>query len=321
MARRVLEKRKSQETEESPALVKSASCGPPRSGPIRAQSILSKIRLLWVARNSRLYRRLCFNVQREVCDFLVEHIMPRIWGNTLVRHNMHNRDRTTATLSVQFETTAVFCSLDEDTVLCVGGQKRISEKSYLLRIASAHLEEQQNLTRARGAPGIVKYRRFVYVFGGWDEKSHSLSASEKYSIKEQTWTALRDMLHPRCYFSPCVAGEDIYLPRAGQVLEVMNTVSEEFKTLSIWLTDLSESRSVSFVSNGELIIITGKYQIAKWRINAEPSVRVSDIQMYDSNSSRSNIPPVHRGTAVLWVRGHDGALVKFNLDNHTLQDK
>ena len=234
---------------------------------------------------------------------------------------MQTRERTAATLSVHFETTAVFCSLDEDAILCVGGKQRITATTYMLAVASALLREVESLARARGAPGIIKHRRFVYIFGGWDEQTHALNASEKFSVITERWAPLPAMHHPRSYFSPCACGDEIYLPRTGQVLEVLNTVSEEFKELPIWLTDFSESRSVSFINDGELVIITGKNQLGKWRINAEDSFRMSEIQMNDSNSGRSNIPPLKRGTAMLWVRGHDGALVKYNLESGTLSDK
>lgn len=247
--------------------------------------------------------------------------LPLIHGNVLQCLDLATDEISTATLSVSFSNSTVFCQLDSDVVLAIGG-KPATTSVYQVALATATVTAEAQTLVPRRLPGVLKHGGFVYLFGGSDG-AKQLTACEKFAVKEKAWTALPDMTYARGGFSPCVFGSDIYLPdvkRDHRTLEVFNIPREDFRTVNVTIPASLSSNSVSFVLEGELILITVDKQLGRWRIGSEDSFRVSKLPMKEVASALSNIPPVRRGREVLWVRWKDGALVKFNMDTESLVD-
>jgi len=86
------------------------------------------------------------------------------------------------------------------------------------------------------------------------------------------------MQEGRSYFTPCNFHWQIYLPcpNTTPVIEAFSSETLLFRVLPVGLPGLLEfGRSVSFVADGEVIVLTECRQMAGWRVDTETEFRVS----------------------------------------------
>jgi hypothetical protein len=124
------------------------------------------------------------------------------------------------------------------------------------------------------------------------------------------------MRYPRAYFTPCPYRTLIYListrSKAHRAIETFNTDTEEFAEIQVYINpqiDLG-CASVSFITDGELCILTANKQIARWKIESEREFRVGNI----GKKCASTQPPLLLGTQVFIAYRRN--VLKFSLENN-----
>ena len=129
--------------------------------------------------------------------------------------------------------------------------------------------------------GVAQVGKAVFAFGGrYDTNPKKIC--EKSSMPCTHWSSLPPMHYARTLFTPCVFQALIYLASANrdhEAVESFSPTTETFTVLPVSLTpDLVLGfGSVAFIINGELVLLTGCQQIARWKVE-EAHFRVSDIE-------------------------------------------
>ena len=241
-------------------------------------------------------------------------LFPRINGNIVKRYNLETNETTTNRLDLTFSKQTVFCMIDQENVLCIGGWPE-TNAVFLLNVFTSKLTPQRPTLTARGSPGVIHLGPNVYLFGGLDSQLQAMVNSEKYSIEAQAWAGLQDMYYPRSGFSPCHYEGVIYLIdvyQAHRVIESFNLSTEVCTPLSTALPSTLDNTSVSFVLEGELVVATCDKQVGRLLLGREATFRVESISMQHPTSGQSNIPPLVTQQTVLWVDWYTGQLVAFS---------
>ena len=264
-------------------------------------------------------------IQLDFCLSLpdtLDRVLPIIHRNSLKKYNMETGETVSTQLSLSLSEYAVFCPTDSENVLGVGGYPS-SSASYLLSLITGIVVPQHAMLTKRAFPGIIKQKSTVYVFGGLDGNTRTITASEKFEIGERVWKGVRSMKNPRCSFCPCEVGGLVYLldAKAHKIIEVFNTATEEYHTLLIPHFPLLGNDSVAFIVNDELVMLTRNMQIGRWRFQTDSEFRVSTIKMNNNSSGSTNIPPVVVGREVFWVRWTDGVMVRFRVDGEEVVEE
>ena len=136
-------------------------------------------------------------------------------------------------------------------------------------------------------------------------------------LTEEHWSELPcQMTYPRGRFTPCLYQGLLYLVSVcGDEhfsVEVFCPETEKFSVLQVRLPEeMMIARSVAFVTEGELCLLTGKKQLARWKIELEGCFRLSETDTYCS----SNQPPLLLDSKVLIACC--GEVLQFNLKTYS----
>mmetsp|Transcript_91945 Transcript_91945/g.126792 ORF Transcript_91945/g.126792 Transcript_91945/m.126792 type:complete len:92 (+) Transcript_91945:453-728(+) len=88
---------------------------------------------------------------------------------------------------------------DNDTYYAIGGQipkdfyrSDPSKACSVISIPNKSIRYVQPMLIGRFAHQVCYLNGYIYAMGGKDENSRTLKSCEKYSIKEDKWTAISD---------------------------------------------------------------------------------------------------------------------------------
>lgn len=247
-------------------------------------------------------------------DIFPREQFPIIYFQTLWQYKITVKETTQHVLAVNFRWGGSFVELDWDMVMCVAGNPA-TKNVYALNLSSHQLSQLRSLDTPREAPGVVKVRSSVYVFGGLGNSQH-LSSCEKWRNDTDSWTPLPGMHYPRAHFTPCDYHSLLYLVSSSddhRMIETFNPESEVFAVLAVALPGQLALgfTSVAFIAFGELCMLTGGKQMVRWRVDRDNEARLAYIDR-DCYSSQQ---PVIEGNEVLI--GCKGKLVKFSLETYS----
>ena len=125
-----------------------------------------------------------------------------------------------------------FC-LDSNSNLLITGGNLQKTQSFRLNLKTKAISPLPNMNFRRGNHGMVYFSGKIYVFGGFDGENE-LADSEKLIIGEERWGNIGKMTKKRCGFTPCTAGNTVFI--VGGVLqtscEVFSVISDKFKSVS-----------------------------------------------------------------------------------------
>ena len=232
-----------------------------------------------------------------------------VYFNKVELYDLATQQSVRHNLAVDFGDGGSYIELDSNTLLCVGGFPAAA-RVVSLDLNSLQLTPLPSLRTPRCGAGVGKIAAWVYVFGGQGQAS-----CEKYHLQDRQWQALASMHHPRSHFTPCVFGALIYLISTSEhrAIETFDPSSEVFTLLSVSLPQQLRlnSRSVAFVSSGEVCLLTNDMQKARWKIETEREFRLSTA---GRNCSSTQLPRIV-GQVVLIASS--GRLEKFSLQSYS----
>ena len=274
---------------------------------------------VWLCYLHRLRRiGVSFNILREVCAYLYSLCFPSVSGNKVCLYDIETGIVTEHLITVKFKRSS-FVEIDATTVFCIGNTPA-SNEMYSLDLTTMRLTPLPALHTARDRPGVVKgegqHTDSVYVFGGYAYPGY-LTSCEKYAVREGKWRDLGNMRYRRCYFTPCTFKVRIYLVSTYKLgvraIETFDPDTDTFEKLSISLPREVEygCASVTFVTQGELVLLTAGKQMARWRIETELEFRVFRVD----RQCCSTQPPLVLDSLVLIA--HSGQVETFSLESFT----
>jgi len=160
-----------------------------------------------------------------------------------------------------------YVQVDRNTVLVVGTQVLILD---LLTLQSTPLA---SLLTPRDSVGVALVGDTVFAFGGYD--GNPMTVCEKCSVPPTRWTELPPMHFARASFTPCSFQALLYLASTRaydhRAVESFSPRTENFTVLPVSLPKQLQlgCPSVTFVANGELILLTSSKQMARWTVESE----------------------------------------------------
>ena len=216
-----------------------------------------------------------------------------------------------------FSEGTVFCPVGEDWVAGVGGYPA-TPSAFLMRASTHELKPIAPMATPRNIAGVVSFDGFLYVFGGYREKT-PLTSCEKHCLATNVWSWLPDMAFPRIMFSPCECKRRIYLVDMSQTHRKIEVFSVDTGTYAVFPVDLPAVRqySVAVVVDGELVVFgTGK-KVCRLRLTGEASFRVGEFND-QGNKAATVFHPLVVGRKVFFSSYGSSALLEFDLDRHLL---
>lgn len=258
---------------------------------------------------------------------------PCIFGDKLRLYDLSDKHISEFSLPTSFTQGAVFCLLNNSSVLCLGGEPA-STSVHLLDINTREITVMPDTRTPRSYPGVAKVDGNVFVFGSYHP---SLASAEKLQLRAETWSDIRDMNEARSCFMPGVYRTDIYLLCLFEVavrsLEVFNTESETYRDVPVQLPLIDECYVHTFFVGEELMIITSTAHIGRWKMQSSDPMRVCDIEdtsqaivktMYverlgqivlaHEKAMLSNCPAFVAGNEVFLVNYGRGSLLKVDFE-------
>ena len=268
--------------------------------------------LLWLRTCECEYRKLSTNCVREVSRYFFGLVLlPGVYGNLLRVFSVSGGKRTT--VHTQPHSPSYFIMLDRVNALA------LSESVFLVNLLTYEETPWPSMLSLRHSPGIIKHQQAVYVFGGINRVF--LKTSERLDILPQAWSHLPDMTNCRSGFTPSEYAGELYLPSAvkadSETMEVFTVASQQFRLLGFhW--GITDAR-VSFVSDGELFVLTVNNLLGRWRVNSsETTFRVVSVPAQCEYCSQSNCTPLIVDRSVYWVSFESQKLVKLDLATLTV---
>ena len=216
--------------------------------------------------------------------------------SSLLFHNDFNTRKITKH-HLPIEVYSGYVQVDRTSVLIVG------REVLILNLLTLHITPLSPLLTPRNGVGIAKVGDTVFAFAGYDD-NNPMTVCEKSKVSPTHWTQLPSMHHARCSFTPCAFKALLYLASTAttghRAVEIFSPVTETFTVLPVSLPpDLKLGyASVAFVANGELLLLTNKEQMARWKVG-EPHFSVSAI----NRRCCSFHPPLLVGTEVYIANG------------------
>lgn len=268
-----------------------------------------KIQLYWCYRLH--LKRLSFTLIREICLYL--HHYHRLLGvqpGYLALYTLPGNHCRLIPLRHSFDPGTSHCWLAPTELLFIGSGsffalKAVDTDVYLFDTQSYEITPQPRLIRPRCGPGVVYFRRNVYVFGGgW--RFDVYSECEMYVRTEAVWRDIPGMRYPRCLFTPVIYENRVYLPDISQnhtSLETYSPLSNTFETLSINVPSLNHP-SLSFLLDDLLVVVSFDMQWC-WRIGSSTAYK------YKARFGRkmvSSCPPVFVEGRMYWIDSTRGEL-------------
>lgn len=243
-----------------------------------------------------------------------------LWCNETFVYDVKFRRISRFTFPTYFGFGASCIEAEDNTLLCVGADST-SPAVHIVSFSSSQHQHVSSLSTPRSDAGLAKVNTHIYVFGGCDDKGKALKSCEKMQLSNQIWTQIREkMAHPRAYFTPCPYRALLYLVSANEeakrTVETFNTETELFDLLPVSLPPSLRffNGSVAFIADGELCLLTGEKQLARWKMETESKFRLSAID----RGSWSNQQPLVVKSEVFIAYGRD--VQKFSLKTYSFLD-
>lgn len=232
-----------------------------------------------------------------------------VYFNKVELYDLASQQSSQHILEVDFGDGGSYIELDSNALLCLGGFPAAS-RVFSLDLNSLQLTPLPSLRTPRCGAGVFKTATWIYVFGG-----QGLASCEKYRLRGKQWQDLATMHYPRSHFTPCISGNLIYLISSSEhrAVESFDPSLEVFTLLTVSLPHQLRlnSRSVAFVSSGEVCVLTNNMQKARWRIDSEREFRLSTA----GRNCSSTQPP--RIVGLLVLIASSGRLEKFSLQSYS----
>lgn len=284
-------------------------------------------------------------------------VLPIIMNNQLLLYNLREGTKQTSLThpNLAFNDEASICQVSPQLYLAMH-----LHNVLLLDVELKQAMKKQHSLRSRAWAGLARYGCFVYAFGGRGEKS-----AERYDVAMNLWTPLPEMQKERCMFNPALHGESAYLidtcgnignPCSCQICheesgynamgppwqvnplaqlqaqafycEVFTFSSQQFSLLGVSLPGSGlVSRSVAFVSEGELLVFTETGDWHSWKLGSEatvftvPQVKLQDFAFrsaqgkYDSYTpvQATSSSPVTYGGRLFWLNHTIGQITSYDI--------
>lgn len=158
--------------------------------------------------------------------------IPILNGNNLRLFNHKTLEMEARELSqpTRIDNGTAYCYIGPTTLLAVGGQYH--NEVYEVNIHSGKVNRRANMAVIRAWMGIIYYKNWVYVIGGYNTSSKYLNSAEKYSLE---WISLRNPLESAKFCcSICEHTSGLYISgveQSGSSIECLNPVTETFRLL------------------------------------------------------------------------------------------
>ena len=252
--------------------------------------VRAKVWLLLLKSYGGVLGSLSLNVIREICLYFKGPHFAAISGRRMEIYDFNTNNSTPHTLSISV--CSGYVQVDRTTVLIVG------KKVRTLDLLTLQITRLAPLRTPRNGVGAVQVDKTVYAFGGC-KVGGPMRVCEKSSVPPREWTPLPFMCYARSCFTPCAFKALLYLVSTNPGLRAVESFSlntETFTVLPISLPAELELdwSSVAFVANGELFLLTGNKQMARWTVEREPHFLVSSVD----RRCWSYQPPLIVGTEV-----------------------
>jgi len=189
-----------------------------------------------------LEKAFAVEVLRGILEQELGQDIPVLKGNSLRLFDRKTLQMTTQVLdqTTRFDEATAYCYIGPTTLLAVGGMYH--NEVYEVN-ESGKVGRAPNMTTIRGWVGLINYRHFVYVIGGYNSSQY-LSTGEKYGIALKSWTPVRNPLHTaKLCCSICEHTSGLYVSgyvNGGSSIEHFNPTEETFRLL--------RSDSIAYVS-------------------------------------------------------------------------
>jgi hypothetical protein len=249
----------------------------------------------------------------DVSDSLMQDYcgwkIPRVVSAGVQLHDLQTGEETS--LHVTLPKNVMTCLLDTQTLLCLGGQPELAT-AQLVKLSTGQVTELPPMSIPRFSAGILKWLQQVFVFGGNDPAT---AQCERLCLTTQVWSSLSSMHRAKHAFCPCRYEDLIYLPAAGEELEVFSLLSETY-TLLTYTIPLKPGPTVAFLVGKELYVLAGG-QLARKLLASD--VSVTELEACSGGSCATATAPMRLGEQIFWVRPIDSAIIRFNtlsLDLH-----
>lgn len=175
----------------------------------------------------------------------------------------------------------------------------------MLDLVTCAVTNLGDMLQSRCDPGVLYYRRSVYIFGGEFNYSH-IKSCEKL-IQSQICLPLPDMAKGNTAFCPCGFQECIYLPSVFEeaVTEVLHLSSETFTQVAI-PQDFPRWSPIMMVSGEELLVVGAGLMVGRWNLVTLEG-KMEGVRAFASKAQvpASCAPVIHAGQLV-WL----GAFVR-----------
>jgi len=167
--------------------------------------------------------------------------------------------------AVRVDMTSSWLFMDEGKIFSCGRHSPLSADTYSIEVSSGRVEELEPMCMARCQQGMLLVHDAVYVFGGLAKEF--LSACEKYSLQDQKWWALPDMLSARDAFNPVSWRHCVYLVGGSRTAaaEVFESASETFASLPVLLPKID--CSIAFIDDGDLVVLQ-RQALYRWKLGS-----------------------------------------------------
>ena len=199
------------------------------------------------------------------------------------------------------------------SLLITGGGADMQEDEHrkAIRIADGRVSSFTTLPTGRRCHGIALYSDSIYLFGGLSGRSGCSSSSDAFSLTDNQWKPVPDMISSRAKFSPVTFFNRIYL--CGGLFtydsEVFDPETRVYLPLPFSLPKISDCASVFLT--GTLIVLTNEY-IVRWN----PGETEATWRLRDSQSCvYGPMNAVAKGNRV-YLLGWEG-LIAVDLDKRT----
>lgn len=277
----------------------------------------AKVVFLFTKLHKLPFSTLSFNISREVCGYLDSlPLYPSFSHSSMIVHDLNLGTSHTHSLSESFAWQVTKCFIDWQTVICIAAVRQ----SCTIDLMTARITLIENMHTPRDSSGVIRAGSFVYVFGGRvGEKIEWLA--DKYGLEDGHWQQIPSLRTPKFAFTPCKLKQQIYLAEidsAYSSLDVFCTLSETYTSYP-FETSSCMNGCVSFISSGELVLLTIGGQRVRWNLEEmERTPLAATFALVDDNDAYSNCEPMTVGGNMFWVNYWDGKLIKYSLTSGQL---
>ena len=213
--------------------------------------------------------------------------------------NVHITE-TSLDTEYRFKPHSAWCKLPSGQLFLCGGQLTKETAVYykeaiLIDVCSRKIEPLATMAGERCRHGIVCYKDFVYVFGGYCNEY--LASCERYSLSQKCWSQLPDLNEAKDCITVAVWKDRIYIVGYGSnKIEAFDVSTESTFVLPITLRPAFINLLIPIycalisIDAGELIIITESELI---RVSIEgQSIRSTELPTKIERHWYTQCPPV-----------------------------